>query len=236
MSLFALLAMFSCAKNASETEGQISFAISADEFVFDVTKSNVSDYATVPAPSAFTLVIKDASKAIFWSGKLSEWDSSTKIPVGTYVAEASYGALEDEGFEKPFFTGSKEFTITGDEMQTVKIPVSLGNTIIKIACTQNLKNYYKDYTFQLKRDNVIASFTKEETRGAFIDGFAITLTGTLKTESGAEKTFSKTYNDLAAATAYTVMLDVAGVGGGSLTIAFNNDVEDVPLVEVELND
>lgn len=236
ISLIALVAAVSCAKSTPDAEGGISFAISADEVVLDATRSNVSDYATVPQASAFTLVIKDASNGTFWSGKLSEWDSATKIPVGSYVAEASYGSLEEEGFDKPFFTGSKEFAVTGDQTQVVKIPVSLGNTIIKIGCTQNFRNYYKDYSFQLKRDAVIASFEKDDARAAFVDGFSITLAGKLTTETGGEKEFTRAYSDLNPATAYTVLLDVSGVGSGAVTITFNNNVEDVPLVEVELND
>lgn len=236
ISLIALVAMASCAKSTSDAEGSISFEVSTDEVVLDVTKSSVSDYATVPQASDFILVIKDDDDAIFWSGKLSEWDSETKIPVGSYAAEASYGSLEEEGFDKPFFTGTKIFTVTGDQTETVNIPVSLGNTIIKIGCTQNFKSYYKDYSFQLKRDGVIASFAENEARAAFVDGYKITLAGTLTTETGGVKTFTKTYEDLAPATVYTVMLDVSGVGAGAVTIFFNHDVDDLELIEVELND
>ena len=62
------------------------------------------------------------------------------------------------------------------------------------------------------------------------------MAGTLVTETGAEKTFSRDYTGLAPATAYNMVFDIAGVGNGAVTVTFNNTVETVELGDVELND
>lgn len=237
MGLAVLATAVSCVKSDADSEGYVSFLISADQYLPDVTKSNVSDYTELPQPDDFVLSVANASGASVWSGKSSDWAPETKLQVGEYTVKAVYGDIEDEGFDKPCFEGTKTFTVKAKETSQVDISASLINTVIKISCTDNLKNYYKDYTFKLERNNSdIVTFEKGEERAAFVDGYKLTVTGTLTTEAGSEKTFSHDYTGLASATAYNMIFDIAGVGNGTLTISFNNTVETVELGDVELND
>lgn len=237
IGLVALMAVASCSKSVIGTEGHVSFAVSADQHLADITKSNVSDFAALPVPEDFVLTVTDADGASVWSGKSKDWDPATKIKAGEYTVKAVYGSIEEEGFDKPCFEGSATFEVKGKETTQVEIPASLANTVVKVTCSENLKNYYKDYTFALERNNsVIVTFAKGETKAAFIDGYKVTVTGVLTAESGAQKTFSKEYTNLAPATACNMVFDVAGTGGGAVTISFNNTVETVELGDVELND
>ena len=234
--VLALIAAFSCTKSQTEGNGRVAFVVSSNDVVADMTKSNVSDYTTLPAAGDFTITILDESSSQFWSGKISEWDSSTPLPAGNYTVNASYGDIEDEGFDKPYFTGAQNFAVKGGETSSVSVPVALGNTIIKISCSEYFKKYYSDYTFKLTRGTAeIAPFVKDETKGAFIDGYKIkvegTLTGELKTYS-----FEKEYTGLDEATAYTLNFDAPNVGGSTITISFNDTVETVELGDYELND
>ena len=70
---------------------------------------------------------------------------------------------------------------------------------------------------------------------AFVDGYKFTLTGTLKSETST-KTFEKEYSSLDEATAYTFEFDVTNVGGASITVTFNNNVEVINLDDLELNE
>ena len=98
------------------------------------------------------------------------------------------------------------------------------------------KNYYEDYTFNLVRDGqTIVTFAKGETKAAFIDGYKVSIEGSVKSATNT-KTFSKEYSNLNEATAYTVVFDVKNVGGASITVSFNNEVVEVPLGDIELND
>lgn len=231
-----LLAAVSCNKNQTSVHGQVSFGVFSDENVTDVTRSNVSNYTTLPATKDFTITIFDSSSAAVASCLLSEWDAQTPLQAGNYSVTAVYGDLEEEGFDKPYFAGSTNFSITGGATQNVSVPVTLGNAIVKISCTQNFKNYYKDYTFKLTRDgSEIATFTKDETRAVFVDPYKFTVEGTLESETKSY-TFSKDYTNLNEATAYTLIFDVDNVGGSSITISFNNNVETVELGDYELND
>lgn len=236
LGMLVLFAALSCTKNQMEGNGQVSFVLNGDYEIADLTKSNVSQYTTLPSSEDFNLSIADASSASVWKGKLSEWDSATLLKAGSYKVTASYGDMEEEGFDKPFFTGSADFTVAGGQTSEVQISARLGNTVIMIGCTENFRNYYKDYTFSLKRNNQhIVTFTKDETKAAFVDGYKFTLEGTLTSETQTQ-TFSKEYASLNEATAYSIVFDAANVGGSSITVTFNDNVETIDLGDLELND
>ena len=232
-----LLVAVSCTKNQVEGYGSVSFALDNNAEIVEQTRSNVSDYTTLPSVENFTITIKDASNATVWSGLISEWGSSPiQLRAGNYTVEATYGSLEEEGFDKPYFCGNASFAVTGGQTINVPITVSLGNTIIKVSYSDNFKAYFSDYTFKLTRDNSdIAVFEEDETRGAFIDGYKITVEGEM---TGELKTFSysQEYSNLEVATAYTLAFDVNNVGSATLTVTFNDEVETVELGDIELND
>lgn len=237
-STLMLLAVFSCAKvqKDGESAGQVTFSLNSDVEIADQTKSNVSTYTTMPSPEDFKISITSATNAFTWSGMISEWDSTTLVPGGTYTVTATYGSLEEEGFDKPFFTGSTEFTVVAEETTEVVINVALGNTIVLVRCTDNFRNYYTDYTFKVGRDtDHIATFVKGETRGAFVDGYKLTIEGTI-TGPSKTQTFRKDYTSLREATAYTFNFDASNVGGATITISFNDTVETVVLDDIDLND
>lgn len=211
------------------------FKVSSNDRVVDVTKSNVSEYTVLPSAADFTITI--TGEEYSWTGKVSEWSTETDLTVGEYSVTATYGDLEnEEGFDKPFFTGTQTFTVVGGEQTSVSVPVSLGNAIVRMTFTEAFNNYYPEYTFILSRDaKEIAVFTKGDTRAAFVDPWKFTLEGTLKGEMKTS-TFSKDYSNLSEATAYTFNFDVTNAGGATITVKFNDTVEDVELGDCELND
>ena len=238
----------SCTKNQVEGYGSVSFALDNNVEIVEQTRSQsesenedeneskVSDYTTLPLAEDFTITIKNASNEEVWSGPISEWVSSPiKLPAGNYTVEAAYGSLEEEGFDKPYFYGTANFAVKAGDTIAVPITVSLGNTIIKVSYSEYFKKYFTDYSFKLTRDNAeVVVFAKDETRGAFIDGYKIKVEGTM---TGELKTFSysKEYSNLNEATAYTLAFDVNNVGGATLTVKFNDTVETVGL-DIELNE
>ena len=240
MSVLAVLAAVSCAKTPTAGNGQVVFEVSSDQQIADMTRSNVSDFtASLPSKNDFTITITGVTVDYSWTGKISEWDAATKLVVGDYKVEASYGSLEEEGFDKPYFAGEASFAVAKDESINVKITVYLANSVVKMQYTDNFKNYYKDYSFKLSRINTeIVTFTKDETRAAFVDGWQITLSGSYTSELGKESQFqAKQLPNLDPKTAYTFIFDVKNVGGATLTITFkDNYTETVELGDYELND
>lgn len=233
----AVFAAVSCAKTQQDGCGRIRFEVAGDYNVTDVTRSNVSDYTALPSPADFNIDVLDASSSTVWTGKISEWDSATVLPAGSYSVKASYGALEDEGFDKPYFYGSQTFTVTGGATASVSIPVALGNTVVLVSCTENFRKYYSDYTFTLSRNGAeIVTFVKDDTRAAFVDGYRFTVSGAIVGPTGKTYSFSSDYQTMKEATAYTFVFDASNVGGATITISFNDTVETIDLGDIELND
>ena len=231
-----LCAVSACTKNQETGSGQVLFEVASRLDVVDVTKSAVSDYTALPSAGDFNITIKDSKSEFVWSGKISEWLPSTLLTAGAYTVDASYGSIEEEGFDKPYFVGSQNFTVKGGSSVSVSIPVSLGNTIVRVVCSESFRNYYKDYTFTIKRNGTdIAVFERDVTMAAFIDGYMFQIEGVLKSETKTQN-FSAEYKNLDEATAYTLNFDAPNVGGSSITISFNDMVEEIDLGNYELND
>lgn len=237
-STLMLLAVFSCGKvqKDGEVAGQVTFSLNSDIEIADQTKSSVSAYTSLPSADDFKISITSATSEFAWSGMISEWDPATIVPGGTYSVTAAYGSLDEEGFDKPFFTGTTEFTIVPEETIDVVINVALGNTVVLVKCTDNFRNYYSDYTFNVVRDtDHIATFVKDEARGAFVDGYKLTIEGTI-TGPSKTYTFRKDYTSLREATAYTFNFDASNVGGNTITISFDDTVDTVELGDIDLNE
>lgn len=236
MIMLAALSAFACTKAPADGNGHVSFVLDGNYDVADKTKSAVSSFTDLPASGDFTLSITDKDNAVVWTGKVDDWDPAAVLRAGSYTVTATYGSLEAEGFDKPYFTGTTDFEVRGGQTTEVKVNVSLGNTVILVTCTDNFRNYYRDYSFKLTRNNAeIVSFVKDETRAAFVDAIRFTMEGTLVSETNT-KTFSRNYSNLDVATAYTFVFDASNVGGASISVSFDNTVETIELGDLELND
>lgn len=228
--LLAAVAVASCQK--TEQTGTMVFSLSDGDVIEVETKGNVSDYASVPSESAFMLEVKSGKTSI-WSGSLTDWDPEFKLKAGNYSAEVWCGSAEEEGWSKPYFYGSEEFSIFGGQVSAVDIPVSLGNCIVKIACTDMFKNYYPSYSFTITTGAGNEFEYKEG--GLFMDAYKFTVSGKLTAQNGKTSDIEpKTWN-VEAAKCYTVKFDVSNVGGVKITVSFDNTVETVELIE-DLNE
>lgn len=227
-----------CQKAQEPSCEGVRFSVGADCEITDVTKGKISDYTTLPAAGEFTITIKNASSELFWTGKLSAWDSTTPMSVGDYTVEAVYGSSDVEGFDKPYFTGSAKFTINGAATTDVKIPVKLNNAIVRVNCTEAFKKYFTGYSFNVTTGSgTVIPFVKDETRAAFIEAYKITVTApTLINQYSQNVKFSTlTYSDLEEATCYTLVFDASQTGGVTVNISYNEDIAGTVEKEVELN-
>ncbi len=226
--------LISCDKQ----EGGVHFSVAQDLSLLELTRSQVSDYTGLPSGGDFEIVLAKSGGDEIYSGPLSLYDESTPLKAGNYSVKATYGSVSSEGFDKPCFEGEKSFSITGGGSTAVSIPVTLSNAIIKVSCTDLFKTYYPSYNFTVTTGGgTKIEFGQEETRAAFVDAYTISVAGTLTNQGGKTQTFSKDYKGyLSPKTCYTLKFDVSNVGGGRITVKFDDTVDDVQLSDVELND
>lgn len=230
--MIALAALASSACQKTSQTGRLSIALQEGAVADVQTKGSVSDYATIPSAGDFTLTLKRGTTTI-WTGLISAWDEAKELEVGGYTAEVTYGSFEEEGYSKPCFAGKADFSIIGGQSSMVKIPVSLGNTIVKLSCTDAFKSYYSSYAFTITTG---AGNVFENVNGAiFMDAYKFTVTGTLTTQSGNTSSMAPKSWNVDAATCYNVVFDATNVGNVTVTISFDDTVQTVEL-EQDLNE
>jgi len=234
-SFFLMAALLACTKEGQY--GKINLSLEEPGDVIEVTKGSLSTYTTVPSASDFSLTIKNDQNTAVWSGKLSSYDTSLSYKAGSYSVTATFGTEGEEGFDKPFFSGSQSFNVNGNQTTNVTIPVSLSNSLVKLSFSDMFKKYFPDYSFTLTTGSgTEIQFPEGEAKAAFVEAYKFTLTGTMKSQAGIVKNYSKEYESLEPATCYTVKFDVSNAGGLSLVISFKDTVETVDLGDIELND
>ena len=189
----------SCSRHQDTADGNVLFSVATDGQVDVVTKSNVSDYTTLPQTGKFTIVLTNGSGDEIYNGLLEQFATSKKLKAGNYSVKAGYGSASEEGFGKA---------------------------------------YYTDYSFTVKTGGgTEIPFSKTETRAAFVDAYMISVSGNLTGQGGKTQAFSgKEFRPLSPKTCYTLKFDVSNVGGRSITISFDEAVEEAELTEVDLND
>lgn len=231
----AFLAL-SCSKQQS-AEGYVSFSIRENAEIADVTKSKLSGYMTLPSAGDFNLKVSDENGAAIWTGKASQWSDQTKLRVGNYSVEATYGDSSAEGFDKAYLYGKTNFAIAGAGTQNVTVNVILKKALVKLVCTDAFRNYFKDWNFTvLTGKGTAIPFARNETKAAFVDAYKFSVSGTLTNQAGNVQTLSAVeYTSIKEATCYTVKFDASKTGGLKISILFNDTVETVDVGTIELN-
>lgn len=230
------LGAVSCQKEGKGTGG-LEFDITSDVMITDEVKSKVSDFTALPAAKDFTLTIRNADEEVAWTGLLSEWTTTTTLPVGIYSVTANYGSVTAEGADKPCFAGTVSFSVSGTETVKVSIPVKLENCILKTVCTENFKKYFTACDFKITSgNNNEFHFDSASSNAIFIEAYKFSLGGTLTNQGGYSTTIeTKEFTDLEAATCYTLKFDASNVGGLKVTISFNDTVQTMDMGDIELN-
>lgn len=165
---------------------------------------------------------------------VSDYDpSENPVTVGTYDVTLSYGALDDEGFDKPYYYGSATTTVKQDETSEVSVEATLHNTMVKMKYTDAFKKYFTDYTATIHSEGgKYITFEKNETRAAYVRPGNISIDLSVTKPNGLSGTFEVEGIDNAAArTLYNVTVDVndGGVGDAEVLISFDDETTVEPI-------
>ena len=239
-------------------EGYLTFSVATTDDVEMVTTRSAGGSKTpiataagegyiAPMVSDFSIEVRtdkdedgkadtgDDAKQLIYSGKLSGWNVATKLKQGYYVVTASYGS-NAIGFNSPVFKGEPvQFTIVGGETTAVKIEAVLENAIVRIEFTDMFKKYYSFDKLTLTQGGSTIDFSPTETRGAFVEATAFTLSGTFTAQSGVVKSFRKEYQ-ARMTTCHRIKFDASNIGGNTIDIKFDDEPSETIEFDAELNE
>ena len=222
--------------------GQLVIDFSATPDVNVVTTRADVPGVTAPATTDFDLRLYakggNPETGLFYP-VITDYDPTMWHSVGNYVAVALCGNIDEEGFDKPAFGVTKEFTIEDGISKTETLVARLINVAVTVECTEAFENYFSDYNVSLERNDAeIVEFTKalfstdSDTHVAFVkpEAFKLKLSYT-RQNGGATGGKDVEVSIVNACTHYKVRFDVnnSAVGGATLVITWDDAVE--PVVE-----
>lgn len=224
-------------------QGSITIACSTTNEIA-TTRADVN--CTVPSIEEFSLTIEGVSLQYTstWA-TIAEFNADNYLYAANYRAIVEAGDITAEGYDKAAFRGEQTFTVTARQQTTVDIEAHIANSLVKVALTDNFRNYFTGgwkLTLTTAAGNSFDVSTPSD-EPLFIAPESFSITGTAVKQpnvsggNGIEITLPEMSRDnLAAQTIYTVTFDVSTAGRATLQILFDDTPVETIDIENELND
>ncbi len=181
--------------------------------------------------------VNDFSVSVSSHGeKVLSWDTyrtmseeeNFELRPGAYVAKAWYGDLSDEGFDKPYFEGSQDFTVKRGETTPVNVSCYLANARLAVVYTDDFKSYFSAaYSAEVTgaSGNKVAYVQDEQRSAYFAPGTVSVRVKVRKAGQAQEAEYEVKSFQAEARHAYTLTLDV-DVSSATMTVEFSEEVSD----------
>lgn len=162
---------------------------------------------------------------------ISEFPSDERFRVGGYTLSASYGSVDNEGFDSPYYYGEAVFSVVHDQVAEVTVTASLANSMVSIAPTEAFVKYFgSEYSSSLHSEGGdYITVTSGETRPVYLRPGSVTLTTAVTLPAGQNVTLEAGTFEAKPRTHYTVTLDVDNsFGDAELIVTFDELTETEP--------
>lgn len=234
---FSLCLLLSCSQDDNNNpklgRGDFNLSLTTDNTVIPVLGSATQDNTATPDPKDFyiTLSNEDGSFTRSWS-TIDNIPPNGSYDVGNYILKASYGSLEEEGFDTPFYYGETPFVIRDQETTPVEVTCALGHVKLTLQYTEAFTKYFSEYeTTVTSASGKKIVFAQDETRDAYLQPGNIAMTMTLTKPNGVTATYSPAkITNATARQHYVVTFDVTeSVGAALLTVIFDDKTAVAPI-------
>lgn len=191
-----------------------------------------------------TLTSEDGSFSRHWD-KLADFPTDYQFPIGNYVFEVGYGDSEAEGFDaEAAYADSKKITVAEGRATGVELCATQTHAMVSIVYTEAFKNYLARATVNLTAaSGAIGSFvyspTYTESRPLYIKPGQVTLRADIEKRNGVKATNLDLGGFVAEARRHyhvTVDLNEGNVGGATMQITFDDQIDDREEIEINLSD
>lgn len=160
---------------------------------------------------------------------------NVELRVGNYTVVADMGNPEVEGFEQPYYSGSKDIHLEKGDNVDVELECKLANSILKINYTDNFKKYFSTYSSYVStsKGNTV-EYVQDETRGAYLASGEVTVYVKAKKTGANEATLNVGKYTLNPQYEYALTLDV-DVSKAVMTVTFSEDINEEP-INIDISD
>lgn len=226
--------------NPSEgTSGKINPLLELDtDAITSRSQAQSRDAASISVNDLkLRLTSADGSFAKEWSS-ISEFDNNELFKVGKYTLEATYGAIEEEGFEKPYYYGSTEVIVKENKVTQASLSAELANSMVSIATTEAFQSYFTTYSFQAHSEGGdFLNFTSTENRPGYLRPGKVTVTADVTKPNGQTASVEAAVFVAEPKHHYTITIDVNnGEAGSAQLVITYDDLLDQEDVYIDLSD
>lgn len=236
-----LIGFVSCKKDAGflDSEGSLSLSVGVSDKVETVSRSLAAEEQTALEQNCKIRIYKGETLVQKYQG-LEKLPGKISLVSGDYSVRVTAGDSVAASFEKRFFEGTKDFTITKGETSTVEVNCGIANTVVAIVWDESLKEAFKDdcqVTITSSTGELVYSSADPDAKGYFSlpeDNRKLTCKFSATKLDGGEYVRSSELTDLNPATLYNLTYSYTSVeqgptGGAALQI----QIDETPLQEEE---
>lgn len=155
---------------------------------------------------------------------------NVELRVGNYTVFADLGNPEVEGFDQPYYSGSKDIHLEKGDNVDVELECKLANSILKINYTENFKKYFSTYSSYVStsKGNTV-EYVQGETRGAYMASGEVTVYVKAKKMGANEATLNVGKYTLNPQYEYALTLDV-DASNAIMKVTFSENWEDESVI------
>ncbi|ANQ52647.1 DUF4493 domain-containing protein [Flammeovirga sp. MY04] len=212
--LFIVFLMWSCHKKDDEqlAEGTLSLEISRQAVIEEMSsaRTNVEHFNIS--------IYNQRDELIHYFERYDEMPSDLPLREGTYLIKVASGEDVPAAFDHAIYRGETEFTIKGNQKNTVSVVCTQTNVKVTVGYTDFIKKGFKDFSVEVHTEEGNLLFEKEEEKAGY---FKITPDSTLHFTinvtnlQGNEFSRSMLIEDIKPREHYHVVFDLEGIGGSA---------------------
>ncbi|MDE6683206.1 MAG: DUF4493 domain-containing protein, partial [Muribaculaceae bacterium] len=241
----AMAGMISCSSEegfrTDGPDGKIVLNLSSDARVIMNTRADDTKVSVVPEPSQFGISFEkqDGSFSKNWVN-VDAFNREGVFPIGTYTLSATYGDMEQEGFELPCFSASQSVTVEAGTESHVQLTATLSNAMVSVRYSDDFKSRFAAYSSALKAESSAdwVVFAQNEDRPAYMKPGKLDLRITLTNGQG-DKVEVAPYSFTAAPRHHYIVTlgvnDQNGTENARLDVQITEEVES-DFVDIALGD
>ncbi len=125
LTLFTVICitLTGCERENEQTanQGRLNLKLAVDTNVENMVTRATADEETLPDINDFSIaVLQNNNVQLTWN-RYADFTDGTEIAAGNYTLKATYGNIETQGFEAPYYEGAKEFSIKKNESTNISV-------------------------------------------------------------------------------------------------------------------
>lgn len=240
-------AFTACSDNfdpSADGEGKFLVSVSLDkDVVTSASEQNKvpSSRAQAQSITASDLSLKIESESGNFSrewAKASEFTDPVSAPIGSYTIEAWYGAIDEEGFDKPYYYGTSTLSVEENHVTPVSVSAQLANSMVRVEMSDMFRSYFASYTVSLRSElgNDIV-YPEGETGSIYLKPGQITTSISITKQNGTTATLEPTHFTALPRHSYVLKFDVNSgeAGEGELVLTYDEMTETEDVI-IDLSD